>query len=81
MALPTNGYNPHRVEYFIGSDAGVTLTMQGTINTGANEAAMEELLTYLDSALSSFKTDYEANTVYTATINKSFNGDTTPTSI
>lgn len=81
MALPTSGYNPHRVNYFISSDAGVSLSMHGVIDTGVNEAQMEELLTYLDSALASFKSAYNGGTSYTVGVDKSFQGDTTPTSL
>lgn len=81
MALPSSGYNPHYVDYFISSDAGVSLSIRGAISTGSNETQMEELLTYLDSALASFKSAYNSGTSYTAAVNKSFQGDTTPTSL
>ncbi|MDX3314644.1 hypothetical protein P1S61_37455 [Streptomyces sp. ME08-AFT2] len=81
MALPGSGYNPHRVDYFISSDAGVSLSVQGVISTGGNETQMEELMTYLDSALASFGLAYNGGTAYTVIVNKSFAGDTTPTSV
>lgn len=76
MALPTSGYNPQNVKYLIGSNAGVSLSIDGSAEDVAAE--LEELLTYLDSALVSFKSAYDSGTSYTVNIYKSFQGETTP---
>lgn len=78
MAFPTSGYNVQAVKYLIGSNAGVSLSIEGAILTGENEAEAEELVTYLDSALGSFKTAYDGGTSYTVNVYKSFQGETTP---
>lgn len=78
MALPTSGYNPQAVKYLIGSNAGVSLSIEGAILTGENGTEVEELLPYLDSALGSFKTAYDGGTSYTVNVYKSFQGETTP---
>lgn len=81
MAFPTSGYNVQAVKYFISSTAGASLSINGAVLTGENEAAMEELVTYLDSALASFKSAYNSGTSYGVNVYKSFQGETTPTSL
>jgi hypothetical protein len=81
MAFPTSGYSPLTVNYLISSNAGAKLSIEGAIINGENEAEMEELLTYLDSALVSFKSSYSSGTSYTVGVNKSFNGETTPSAL
>jgi hypothetical protein len=81
MAFPTSGYNVQAVKYFVHSTAGVSLTINGAVLTGENDAEMEELVTYLDSALASFKSSYNSGTAYTASVNKSFQGETTPAAL
>lgn len=81
MALPTSGYNPQAVKYLISSNAGVSLSIEGAILTGENDAEVEELVTYLDSALASFKTAYNGGTAHAAAVYKSFQGETTPAAL
>jgi hypothetical protein len=81
MAFPTSGYNVQAAKYFISSTAGAQLSIEGLIRTGENEAQMEELLTYLDSALASFKSAYNGGTAYGVNVYKSFQGETTPAAL
>jgi hypothetical protein len=81
MALPTSGYNAQAVKYFVSSTSGAKVRIEGAILTGENDAAMDELIPYLDSALASFKSAYNSGTSYTVGIDKSFQGETTPSSL
>lgn len=81
MAFPTSGYNPLTVHYLISSTGGAKLSIEGAIINGENEAEMEELLTYLDSALVSFKSSYNSGTSYTVSVYKSLQGETTPAAL
>lgn len=81
MAFPTSGYNVQAVKYSINSTSGAKLSIQGAVLTGENDTEMEELVTYLDSALASFKSAYNSGTSYTVGVNKSFQGETTPAAL
>lgn len=79
MSFPTTGYNPAAVTYFIGTTADASLSITAALLN--SPAATEELLGYLETALSSFRTAYEGGTEYTLTMNKSFEGQTTPVNL
>lgn len=76
MALPTDGFTVRSVTYTLGTDNGLSISLDLSMETFGARTAADELLPYLEAALTGFRTAYEGGTANTVNfIERRFSGD------
>jgi len=77
MSLPTDGFTVKEIVYSTAVNNGhmVSITVTVGAETGDQRTVADEMLPYLESALESFRTDYETGTTGTVPyIERDYNG-------